>query len=205
MKTTFFCVFVLFACRVWGQQADSLAVAREVDSLIRVSRTLTHQGDFKGALEINALAEKNTLERLDSATAVYANVCYNYGRIFEFQGNFIESEKWYLESKNIRKKVLGKTHQDYALILGVLGTMYNQEGGNKVKAEQYFLEAREVQEKVFGKEHRYYALTTNNLGLVYLGMQKYALAEPLLLEAKTLFENTGSIKSRLLWKSGQPG
>ena len=53
MKTRLFLpVFFLFSLIVRAQNADSLAVAREVDSLIQVSRALTDKQNFDKALQV---------------------------------------------------------------------------------------------------------------------------------------------------------
>ena len=87
-------VFFLLSFIVLAQDADSLSVVRQVDSLIQVSRTFTGQGDFEKALEINAAADKLALEEIGRESAAYGNVCFNHGRIMHFKGDFLEGEKW---------------------------------------------------------------------------------------------------------------
>lgn len=47
------------------------------------------------------------------------------GYIYYYKGDYAEAEKWWLESKAIRKKALGKDHPDYAVSLSVLANLYN--------------------------------------------------------------------------------
>ena len=79
------------------------------------------------------------------------------------KGNYAEGEKYFLEAKSIREKVLGKEHPDYATSLNNLGVLYYIIG-NYVSAEQYYLEAKAILEKVLDKEHPDYATFLNNLG-----------------------------------------
>ena len=78
----------------FSQAVDTIAVIREVNSLIQISRDLTGKGDFEKALEVNATAEKLALEKLGRETASYASAFSNHGRVFAVQGNYPEAEKW---------------------------------------------------------------------------------------------------------------
>lgn len=129
MKTTLLLpVFLLIYFIANGQSADSLAVVKQVDSLIQVSRALTDKRDFNKALEVNAEAEKIALEKLGRESAVYGNCCSNHGRVMSLKGDKPEAEKWYFESKSIREKVLGKEHPDYAQSLNGLAILYSRSG-----------------------------------------------------------------------------
>ncbi len=172
-----------------GQTPDSVAI-RQVDSLIKISRELTTQRDYAGALEINAAAEKLSLEKFGKESAVYGNCAFNRGRVNYFKKDYQESEKWYLESKSIREKVLGSEHPDYAWSLNNLATLY-MDMRKYENAEPIFLETKAIREKVLGKEHLDYAGTLNNLANLYAQMGKYLKAEPFYIEAI-------AIKERLL-------
>ncbi|MBK6859699.1 MAG: hypothetical protein IPG95_05375 [Saprospiraceae bacterium] len=52
-----------------------------MDSLIKVSRTLTGQRNFDKALEVNAAAEKIALEKLGRESAAYGSCAFNRGRV----------------------------------------------------------------------------------------------------------------------------
>ncbi len=180
-------VFFLLSFIVLAQDADSLSVVRQVDSLIQVSRTFTGQGDFEKALEINAAADKLALEEIGRESAAYGNVCFNHGRIMHFKGDFLEAEKWYLESKAIREKVLGKEHPDYAWSLNNLANLY-QKMGSYEKAESLHLESKAIREKILGKEHPDYLASLNNLAYLYLDMGNYPESESQSLEALSIQE-----------------
>ena len=165
--------------------ADSMAIAKQVDSLIQISRTLTDKKDFDKALEVNAAAEKLALEKLGRETAAYGSVCNNYGRVLFAKRDYPGMEKWTLEAMAIREKVLGKEHADYAVSLYNLG-LANHRMGNFAKAQAYHLEAKEIRSKVLGKEDPYYAASLYNLGMLCNEMGTYDEAEQYFLEAKEI-------------------
>ncbi len=191
MKTALFYlpIFLLCSVLVQGQNTDSLAVVRGVDSLIQVSRTLTGQREYDKALEVNAAAEKLAQERFGKASAVYGRCCVNRGRVNYFKGDLQEAEKGYVESITVQEKSLGKEHPDYAKSLYSLGILYRVMGAYE-KAEPFSIQAKAIREKTLGLEHPEYALSVNSLGALYSIMGVYEKAESYFLEAKTILEKT---------------
>ncbi|MCL2026810.1 MAG: tetratricopeptide repeat protein, partial [Leptospirales bacterium] len=116
-----------------------------------------------------------------------ANVIDNKAIKYYNSSEYPQAEKYYLETKAIREKVLGKEHPDYATILNNLGALYDNMG-NYAEAEKYHLETKAIREKVLGKEHPDYATTLNNLGALYVNMGNYAEAEKYHLETKAIRE-----------------
>ncbi|MGB5025095.1 MAG: CHAT domain-containing tetratricopeptide repeat protein, partial [Saprospiraceae bacterium] len=177
-------ILVLLAVSIYSlnaQSLDSVAI-KQVDSLIKVSRNLTDKKDFENAIEVNAIAESLTIEKLGKETAAFGNCIYNYGRIRYAMRDFPEAEKWYLESKGIREKVLGRLHPDFSTTLANLAILYEDMGQN-LKAEQYYKEALELRRITIGVNHPKYSTSLNNLGLFYMKIGKLVNAEPLILEA----------------------
>ena len=188
MKTLPFIFLVLLPSFLWAQFIDSTTI-KQVDSLIQVSRTLTEQSDFDKALEVNAAAEKLALDNLGRESAAYGSCCFNRGRVLWLKGDYLEAEKWYLESKDIRGKALGKEHPDYARSLNSLAILYY--GMSQYdKAEPLYLESKDIRGKALGKEHPAYAWSLNNLAILYQKMSNYEKAEPLYLEALAIREKT---------------
>jgi len=189
MKKNLIFGWLLCLVPAWAgaQVVDTAAAVGEVDSLIQVSRTLTGQGEFDKALEVNAFAEKITLEKIGRASAAYGTCCSNRGRVLRSKGDYVEAEKWYLESKAIREKVLGVEHPDYAATLSSLAILYHAMS-NYEKAEPLFLEAKTIQENTIGKQSRNYASNLTGLAILYETVGAYEKAEPLYLEAKNIFE-----------------
>ncbi len=188
-KMLFSLVFALVASFGFAQNLDSLAVVREVDSLIQVSRGLMGDRDFDGALEVSRVAGNLTLEKFGRETVLYGNVSNNHGGILWAKGDLLEAEKWRLETKTIREKVSGKAHPDYAGALINLGLVYSDMILYE-KAELLFFEAKTIFEvELRNLEHPFYANCLSGLASLYMAKGEYEKAEPLLLEVKTIRKN----------------
>ncbi len=186
MKHLFPLLLFFLPALLCAQAVDSTAI-RQVDSLIQVSRTLTGQQQYEQALAVNAEAEQLALGHFGRESAVYGRCCFNRGRVFYFKGDKTNAEKWYLESKGIYEKTVGKEHPEYAWSLNNLALLYATMGQYE-RAEPLNLEALVIREKALGKEHPDYASSLNNLATLYMDMGQYEKAEPLLLEAKDIRE-----------------
>ncbi|MBK7344852.1 MAG: CHAT domain-containing protein [Saprospiraceae bacterium] len=178
----------MVATQVVAQSVDSVII-KQVDSLILVSRDLTAKGDYDHALEVNAAAEKLVFDKLGLESASYGSCTFNKGRIHDFMGNNQEAEKWYLESKAIREKVLGREHLDYAQCLKNLAGIYLSLG-NFEKAEPLILESLSIREKVFGKEHLEYFMGLFPLLELYKGLGNLGKAEQACLQMLEICEKT---------------
>ncbi|MBK9717063.1 MAG: tetratricopeptide repeat protein [Saprospiraceae bacterium] len=184
--------YLCLSCLLWmpyllsSQSIDSSAI-KEIDSLIKVSRKLIGKNEFDKALEVNMIAEKLALEKLGLESVEYGNACFNHGRILHFKSDFLGAEGYYLESKEIRKKILGTQNLDYALNLNNLANLY-KEIGQYDKAEMFFLESIQIKKKILGIEHSDYASSLNNIGLLYFAKGNLEKAGEYALEAKAIFK-----------------
>ncbi|MCO6491910.1 MAG: CHAT domain-containing protein [Phaeodactylibacter sp.] len=189
MKNTRFIFGLLFLSPLFSfGQADTAAVAREVDSLIQLAHNLSNKREFAQALETMARAKRLALGSFSEETVVFGNVCFQYGVICHQQGDHREAEKWLLRAKEIREKLWGGEHLGYAEVLYQLGSVYYHMGNNYERAEQCYLQIKAIREKKLGKEHLEYAASLNGLGIVYLRMGNYDLAEACFLEVLAIRE-----------------
>jgi tetratricopeptide (TPR) repeat protein len=92
------------------------------------------------------------------------------------------AEPYYKQALEIRKKVLGEEHPDYASSLNDIGRLYSNMGDYKA-AEPHYKQALEIRKKVLGNEHPDYASSLNSLGVLYLNMVDYKAAEPYFIQA----------------------
>jgi len=187
MRTVLLFAFSLWTVCGFSQDADSAAVAKQVDSLVQVSSALTGKQEFDKALEINAVAEKRALEKFGRESELYGKCCFNHGRVLYLEGNLDEAEQWYLDALSILERSLGRHTGPYALTLNNLGLVYRDKG-NYEKAETLLLEAKNIREKVLGKEHPHYSGSLSNLAILYADMIQYEKAEGLYQEALILNE-----------------
>jgi CHAT domain-containing protein/Tfp pilus assembly protein PilF len=92
-------------------------------------------------------------------------------------GDYKAAERYFQQALEIRKKVFGEEHPEYASSLGNLGVLHSDMGDYKVAAT-YYKQALEIKMKAFGDEHPEYASSLGNLGIVYSEMGDYKAAEP---------------------------
>lgn len=172
-------------CDLFSQNTDTTFI-HQVDSLVKISQELTAKRNYVAALEFNTKVEKIILENLGKESASYGKYCHNYGKILEMSvRDKREAEKWYLEALDVRKRVLGTDHFDYASTLLNLGSLYGQMG-NFQKAEPFILEAKEVFKRKVGNENSVYAKCLNNLGIIKMETRNYEKAAEYALEAKDI-------------------
>ena len=84
----------------------------------------------------------------------------------------------YVQAQDIRKRVIGIMHADYAIGLNNLGLLY-QQMGNVNRAEAHQLEAKKIREEVLEPNDLMYAASLNNLAGVYLMKGDFERAVPL--------------------------
>ncbi len=188
MKKAILFLSLIFLSRgVFSQNLDSLAVTKQVDSLIKISRELTANKNLEKAMELNAFAEKLALEKFGKESVAYGSCCFNHGRVLDYKRDYPEAEKWYLESKTILDKVVGKENPVYLKPITNLGLLYYNLGQYN-RAEPFILEGKVIREKIFGKEHIEYVSSITFLANLYMAIGKDDKAEMFFLEAKTIYE-----------------
>ncbi len=185
MKSIFLPFLVVFPCFAHAQTMDTIAATRLVDSLVLVSRNLANERDFEKAIAINEAAEKTALLQLGRKSAAYGNACFNHGRILHLKSDFQNAEQWYLNSREIQEKTLGKMNPNYATTLNNLGALYISMGQYE-KVGPLYQEALAIREQLLGKEDPAYLSSLNNLAIFYKDTGKTELAEPLFIDSKEL-------------------
>lgn len=131
MKSLFTVLLVLSPFLLGAQNADSLAVVRLVDSLLKIARGYIGTNDFDQAIEVNVVAEKIALSRglgMGRESVAYANCCHTHGLVMYYKADYREAEKWWLEAKAIRETLLGKEHPAYEKTLTNLAILYTDMG-----------------------------------------------------------------------------
>ncbi|HEY5313436.1 MAG TPA: tetratricopeptide repeat protein, partial [Pirellulales bacterium] len=89
----------------------------------------------------------------------------------------------------LRSKLLGETHPDYAASLNNLAMLYTSLG-DYARAEPLYRQSIGIQKKVLGETHPHYAASLNNLALLYQRMGDYSAAEPLYRQALEIDKKT---------------
>lgn len=132
---------LLYALPVFGQAIDSVAVKREVDSLIQISNTLIGQQKFDEALRVIEGAEAKALAAFGGKSANYAEALSGHGKVLFQKGKYREVEYYFKNAVTIQEMVTGKENADYARYLNNLGII-NAVLGQLDTAEVIFLEAK---------------------------------------------------------------
>lgn len=117
----------------------------------------------------------------------HAATLHNIGLMYLETGDYVESEKSYLEALKIKQELRGKDHVDCAITLEGLGGVY--EGvGDFTRAEKVFLEALRIRQKAAGENEVMLLPSYHELGALYLQVRDYARAEPYLRKTLELRE-----------------
>ena len=83
----------------------------------------------------------------------------------------LRAEPLFRQALEIRKKVLGENHPDYASSLNNLADLYHDQG-DYPRAEPLFRQASEIAKKVLGENHPHYAHSLNNLACAVYGPRR---------------------------------
>jgi CHAT domain-containing protein len=161
--------------QLWKQYEDSAKVYKE-------------QQKSDKAIEFYSKAREE-LKKDSMGTNSYAGTCNGLALLYSKMRQYEKAEPLFLETKQIREKVLGKLHPGYATSCHNLASLYWYMGQYE-KAESLFLETKQIREKVLGKLHPDYANSCNDLASIYRDMGQYEKAEPLFLETKQIREKT---------------
>ena len=105
MKNIVFIAAFTFPLLLKSQDADSLSKAVQIDSIIKVSRTLCDQKKFDEAFNIMDAAEKISLAKFGKDHLTYANCIFNKGRIHQLSNKLKEAEPFYVQARELRGKI----------------------------------------------------------------------------------------------------
>ena len=178
---------ITFISLLSAQDSDSLII-KKVDSLIQISRAFTGSSEFEKALEINKFTEQTVLEKFGKNSKFYANVSSNFGRIYYYKGDYIRSEKYYIEARDLQKNIFGQNSVQFASTLQSLAIL-SEDKGDYLTAKELYIEAQLIVEKVKGKESAEYASVINSLGILYFKLGDYKNSEAEYIMAKDLSVN----------------
>ncbi|MEO0726312.1 MAG: CHAT domain-containing tetratricopeptide repeat protein [Bacteroidota bacterium] len=153
-----------------------------VDSLIQVSRAHTGDAEFEQASTASKLAGEEAIRCCGENSAAYAAYLFNEGRILDFMGRLKESLPWYIQSRELRGKVLGTDHVEYGKSCNNLAITYDVMGRYE-EAEPLYREVLAIREVVYGRRSKTCAAVLSNLGGMYISMREYDKAEQIILEA----------------------
>jgi len=184
MRTVLLFAFVFFAIPAFCQQPDSLAIVRDVDSLLQqvVKNLILVKGAYAEAYDVALLAERKAEKAFGRESALVADCLNAMGTAKLYARDLDAAEPLIIEAKNIWEKKLGREDQMYAWGLANLAMLYSARG-RYAEAVPLLIEAKEIRLKVLGNEAPEYAMSLNNLATVYFHLGRYVDTETLLLES----------------------
>lgn len=200
MTTRFFLFgFLLLPFFSVAQVVDTARVHVEVDSLVQLNRKLVGESKFEEALQVIEMADSMANVVFGGNNALHAECLFYHGRTYYFMGDYGKAEPLYLESLDMREKVLGKEHSNYVESLNNLAALYLDDEKYQ-KAETFYLEVLNTREKVLGKENSDYSNSLNDLGILYYYTGEYDKAEHKFLESLAIREKVlGKEHSDYVW------
>jgi len=166
--------------------AENLAAAKDARAKVLAIVTNLHGDadwrvmDARWALkDVERFARLSADERRELERAAVLN-----GQVVQLlqQGRHAEAIEPATMAIELRKRLLGEAHPDYALSLNNLAALYRSMGNN-ARALPLFQQALEIQKKALGEAHPDYALSLNNLAWLYQSMGDHARALPLYQQA----------------------
>ena len=168
------------------EQREDFGSARTAREEVLAIRTKAVGADhWRTSDARRALKNVDVLERLSSddrrqliqATLLNGTVVQLRG-----QGKSREALKPAGQVRDIRQKVLGEQHPDYANSLNNLALLY-ESLGDSAKAEPLYRQALDINRQVLGEQHPGSATSLNNLAMLYKSRGDFAKAEPLFRQA----------------------
>lgn len=157
-----------------------LSLYDEADSLIAI-------GKYPAALTVAKKALNQAEIDFGRNHPKYAQTIGCIGRIYVYAGDYTNSEKYFLTSLDLYKKINNDRDSNYVEVIGNLGQLY-QIKGDFNRSENFYVEALNLQERITGKENKRYLNMWGNLGNLYVVTANYEKAEPVLLSSLRLKE-----------------
>ncbi len=183
------------AAQMWLSHAKAQVARADVSPqlqaavLDREGSVLSSEGEGEAAAEL-FLEAYALLEAHDSLTTVHgARLLQNMASLATVQQRFEDAERNLREVVDIRERLLGASHPDYARAQAALGTTLGKRG-HVEEAERLLGQALEVLSQSIGVEHESYADVENSLAASLLGRGEVDQARPLLEHAVSVFEKT---------------
>ncbi len=112
-----------------------------------------------------AEALQNKVKGHPEGKLAYASALNNSAAIAQNKGDFVKSEKLYLEALSQFENKDNESMLSYATTLQNLGMMYSEKG-DQASALTRLSESRDVIDKLYGNYHKRYVNVLNKLGLV---------------------------------------
>lgn len=184
-------LFVCLPLFAVAQALDSVAVVKQVDSLIDASKKTTDRKDYNTAMSLAEQAKSLAETQFGANHAVFARACYAHALVFSKKGDMNEAEQLYLQTKAIWESLGLQETTDYVKTLGNLALVYDKKRQYD-KSMDYFRQTLAAKEKIFGPDHVECTKEYYNMGIHYYETGKLAEAEQNFSKALSIREKAGA-------------
>jgi CHAT domain-containing protein len=130
-----------------------------------------------------------TLSDADRAELEKAKQLYPEYLKLRNSGKYAQAVPLLKKQLEIRRRILGTQHPDYAASLNSLGLLHKIMA-DYGRAEPFYVEALAIYKTALGTSHPDYAGTLQNLAILYNEMREYEKAEPLCIELLAVRKRT---------------
>lgn len=146
------------------------------------SQNLLKSGKTDLALEESQKALQQAESEYGRNSEYYSATIALQGEIYFRKNDFTKAIQLFKKDRDLKKKILGDSHPNYAKTLNNLSTVYTNLG-KYTEAEPILREALSIKIKAKGENDTSTALSFQNLGVMCQRIGKFAEAEKLLIKA----------------------
>ncbi len=118
---------------------------------------------------------------------LYANTLNNLAQFYAEINQMDKAIETMKKSIDLKRKLLGENHPDYAIALDNLASIYLQQDDYK-NAAPLSVQAAQIREKTLGPDHPLYARSLHTVAMVYQKSGDYRKAEELLLRYSAIMK-----------------
>ena len=167
------------------ERGDFVSARKTREELLAIRSKAGGADHWRTADAQRALKNVDVLEHLSSADRQQLTLAARLNEtVIQLHGQGKSRDALPLAGQvtDIRQKVLGEQHPEYANSLNNLALLH-EALGDSAKAEPLYRQALDINRRVLGERHPGYATSLNNLGVLYKSLGDAAKAEPLIVEA----------------------
>jgi len=181
----YYLLFIGLTLHAQGTEDDlSKLTYAELDSLVMIPYS---RGDYEGAIRYMKQGVEKSKAEFGTRDTIYTQYLNNLGFFYNETGQYLKSEKLFLELVEILKETTGEWDDSYAQVLNNLAFVY-QKMGKYDLVEPIYFQVKDIWNNISGDTTVDYAASLNNIAGLYQMMENYEQAEPLYLEALAIKE-----------------
>ena len=182
-----------FPSFIYCQEFDTLSIIRDVDGKLNFADLFRQSGKLEEAKNLTHEAINLAKEKLGEEHDKFARGINLLGLCYLTGDSIDLAEKYILQAKEIRERILTKDQPSYGSSLLCHGLVC-QKKADYFEAEKLFLLAKENWEKNFGNKHRHFASCIYSLANLYNDMGRFEDSIP-------LFKNTLAVWESIIGKN----